>query len=121
MRFLADMGISMATVGALRALGYEIVHLREVDLIRLSDEEIVSKAKREGRIVLTMDLDFGQIMALTRRSAPSTILLRMRNQTPSAGTPRLIRVLQECHLQLEFGAFVTVEDNGYRVRRLPLV
>lgn len=69
MRFLADMGISMATVGALRALGYEIVHLREVDLIRLSDEEIVSKAKREGRIVLTMDLDFGQIMALTRRSS----------------------------------------------------
>jgi len=78
-------------------------------------------AQSEARIVLTMDLDFGQIMALTRRSAPSTILFRMRNQTPLAVKPRLLRVLRECQLPLESGAFVPVEDNGYRIRSLPLV
>ena len=117
MRFLADMGISMTTVAALRTLGHEIVHLREVDLIRLSDEEIVSKAQNEERIVLTRDLDFGQIMALTRRSAPSTILFRMRNQTPSAVAPRLLRVLRECQLPLESGAFVTGHITPRGARR----
>jgi predicted nuclease of predicted toxin-antitoxin system len=114
------MGVSMTTVAAIRTLKHEIIHLREVDLIRLSDEEIVLKAANEKRIVLTMDLDFGQIIALTRRSVPSTILFRMRNQSPSAVTPRLLRVLEECQLPLESGAFITVEDQGYRVRPLPL-
>jgi predicted nuclease of predicted toxin-antitoxin system len=57
MKFLADMGISLATVRALRELGYEVVHLLEEGLCRLSDPEILEKARVEGRILLTCDLD----------------------------------------------------------------
>ena len=41
MKFLADMGISQKTVEWLRNQGYNIVHLREEGLQKLSDEAIL--------------------------------------------------------------------------------
>jgi predicted nuclease of predicted toxin-antitoxin system len=120
MNFLADMGVSMTTVNALRHLGHDVLHLRDQGLIRMEDSCIVTKARTEGRIVLTFDLDFGEIMALSKTASPSVILFRMRNQTPGAVTPRLLQVIQECGPQLVSGAFVTVEDLGYRLRPLPI-
>ena len=120
MKFLADMGVSMTTVIALRQLGHDVTHLREQGLICMEDRDIVAKASAEGRIVLTFDLDFGEIMALSKTANPSVILFRMRNQTPKAVTPRLGQVLHECQTHLDQGAFITVEDSGYRVRRLPI-
>src|SRR4051812_31092211 len=45
-RFLADMGVSVATVEALRATNHDAVHLRDEGLIRLPDVQIVAKAVR---------------------------------------------------------------------------
>ena len=120
MRFLADMGVSITTVEALRAADHDAVHLREEGLIRLPDPEIVSKAARERRIVLTFDLDFGDILAAARGEAPSVIIFRLRNQTPAAVNPRLFRVIDDCESELASGAIIIVEDEGYRVRRLPI-
>lgn len=63
MKFLADMGISQRTVEWLRNQDYNIVHLREQNLQRLDDEAILIKAKNEGRVILTMDLDFTNLLA----------------------------------------------------------
>ena len=73
MRFLADMGISVTTVKALRAADHDAVHLRDEDLIRLPDPHITAKAAREGRRVLTFDLDFGDILAAAGSDSPSVI------------------------------------------------
>ena len=105
MKFLADMGVSMTTVLALRNLGHDAVHLREQGLMRMEDPDIVAKARTEARIVLTFDLDFGEIMAFSGRQSPTVVLFRMRNQTPHAVTPRLIQVIQECNAELAAGAF----------------
>jgi predicted nuclease of predicted toxin-antitoxin system len=78
------------------------------------------KAVREGRIVLTFDLDFGDILAVSHNEAPSVIIFRLRNQTPAAVNPRLFRVISECEAELASGAIIIVEDEGYRVRRLPI-
>ena len=57
MRFSADMGISLRRVAFLRDRGVEAVHLHELGLDRMSDAEVVRKARREGYVVLTYDLD----------------------------------------------------------------
>jgi hypothetical protein len=72
--FLAGMGVSLTTVEALRAANHDAVHLRDEGLIRLRDADIVAKALAENRIVLTFDLDFGDILqsrAVTRRASSS--------------------------------------------------
>ena len=74
MRFLADRGVSITTVQALRAAAHDAVHLREEGLIRLPDPDIVAKASQEQRVVLTFDLDFGDILAVARTETPTEAL-----------------------------------------------
>jgi predicted nuclease of predicted toxin-antitoxin system len=75
---------------------------------------------QEQRVVLTFDLDFGDILAVASMETPSVIIFRLRNQTPGAVNPRLFRVINDCENELASGAIIIVEDERYRVRRLPI-
>ncbi len=120
MRFLADMGISSTTVTWLRTEGHDVVHARELGMARAPDALIVEKAGQEGRVILTCDLDFGDIMASSGAVQPAIILIRLRNQTPAHVNGRLRQVLAQSHPAITNGALVTVEESRHRVRLLPL-
>ncbi len=110
----------MTTVQSLRGLGHETIHLREEKLSRLADSDILEKARKEGRIVITFDLDFGDLLAAGGHSLPSVIIFRLHNQIPSSVTPKLIEVVSCRADDLLSGALIIVEDTRYRVRRLPI-
>ena len=121
MRFLADMGVSMRVVQWLRTQGYDAVHLRDEGLQRLPNGKIFDKAEAEGRIVLTFDLDFGEIVALRPQEATtSVILFRLRDTRTPRVIERIERVLAGSSDELQSGAIVVVEEGRYRVRALPL-
>jgi predicted nuclease of predicted toxin-antitoxin system len=120
MRFLADMGISRAVTEWLRISGHDVVHLRDEGLARSTNGEIFLKAAREGRIVLTFDLDFGEILALIGSKRVSVILFRLHNTRSTNVIGRLEAVLRDSLDSLEQGAIVVVEETRHRVRRLPL-
>lgn len=120
MRFLADMGVSPVTVNILRQRGHDAVHLAEQDLARLPDPEILEKAQQEERILLTFDLDFGELLAIAGTALPSVITFRLQNTKPAFATARLLETLAECEDVLETGALITLEDTRYRLRRLPI-
>lgn len=120
MKFLADVGVSMSTVRALRDAGHDAAHLREQGLQRLPDSDILKKAAAEGRIVLTFDLDFGDLLALGMQKSPSVVIFRLHNETPASVNPRLLEVLHDRSPELQAGAVIVVEDNRYRLRRLPI-
>jgi len=94
-RFLADMGISQSTVSWLRGKGHNVTHLREEELHRMSDAEITEKGRKEERIILTCDLDFGDIMAASGGICPSIIIFRLEDQRPRNVNRRLAQVLGE--------------------------
>ena len=71
MKFLADMGISPATVAFRRSMGHEATHLREEGLERLPDTAVLEKARIENRVLLTHDLDFGELIAASGAVLPS--------------------------------------------------
>ncbi len=120
MKFLADIGISLRTVAWLRDAGYDIVHLREQGLQRLPDEEILVKARIEERIMLTVDLDFAQLLAVSAETLPSVILFRLGNENYEAINERLTEVLSQCQQDLEAGAIISVSNKTFRVKRLPI-
>ncbi len=70
MKFLLDMGLARSTATFLRTQGYNAVHLREEGWQRLADEKIIEKARNEDRVILTHDLDFGRLIALSQRQFP---------------------------------------------------
>ena len=87
---------------------------------RASDSDIVKKAKHEERIILTCDLDFGDIMSALSEQYPSVIIFRLGNEVPSNVIRRLNQVLKESSHALESGAIISVEETRHRVRFLPL-
>jgi predicted nuclease of predicted toxin-antitoxin system len=120
MRFLADMGISQVVVAWLQAQGHEATHLRDEGLHRLENGEIVTKAFRESRVILTWDLDFTEILALSGRHQVSAVIFRLVNTRSAHVIERFARVLQESAQDLEDGAIISVEEARHRVRLLPL-
>lgn len=120
MRFLADMGISPRSVAFLRDMGAEAVHLHELGLERLPDAAIVEKARSEGYIVLTHDLDFGELLALSGADLPSVVIFRLQSMRPS-NVNRYLRILITDHqTALAEGAIFSVSESRIRVRRLPI-
>ena len=120
MRFLADMGISQEVVTWLREQGHEATHLRDEGLQRLENGAIFIKAIRETRIILTWDLDFTEIVALSGRTQVSAVVFRLINTRSVHVIERLKRVLLESAQDLEEGAIISVEEGRHRVRLLPL-
>jgi predicted nuclease of predicted toxin-antitoxin system len=120
MRFLADAGISPKTIDFLRRNGHEAVHVRELGLQRAADQLLVEKARAEDRVLLTFDLDFGEILALGVVSRPSVLIFRLSDERADSVNRRLQQVLSEQAEALASGVLILVEDFRYRLRRLPI-
>ncbi len=120
MRFLADMGVAQRIVDWLRENGHDAVHLREEALGRLPDPAIFQKAYDESRVLLTFDLDFGEILAMSEGMVRSVIIFRLHNTRTPHVIDRLRKVLADSSTALERGAIVVVEESRHRVRPLPL-
>jgi len=119
MRFLADMGVNLQIVQWLRRNGDDAIHLRDEGLQRLPDRNIFEKAFSEGRVILTFDLDFGEIAALSSGRIVSVILFRLHNTRTTHVLQRLQAALT-FRPELENGAVIVVEETRCRVRRLPI-
>ena len=120
MRFLADMGVALRIVEELRSEGHDAIHLNEEGLHRLPNGMIFEKAAAEGRILLTFDLDFGEIVALSGGRLVNVIVFRLRNTRTPHVMDRLKKVLKESVQDLEQGAIIVVEESRHRIRHLPL-
>jgi len=119
MRFLADMGVNIKVVEWLRNNGHDAKHLREEGLHRMPNGEIFTKALLENRIIITFDLDFGEIVALSKGKKASVVLFRLHNTRTSHLIRRLSIVLEDSANALEEGAVVVIEESRHRVRHLP--
>jgi predicted nuclease of predicted toxin-antitoxin system len=121
MRFLADMGVALRVVRHLRASGHDALHLAEQGLQRLPDRDIFAKARAEGRIVLTFDLDFADVAAAAGTTLPSVVIFRLGNAGADFVIERLTAAVDSAGPMLLSGAIVAVEDGRIRVRSLPIV
>ena len=120
MKFLADMGLARSTVAFVQGQGHDAVHLRDQGLQRLRDGEIVEKATAEGRVILTHNLDFGRIVAVSGATVPSVITFRLQDMRPAQVNHYLAEVLGRFSAELEAGALVSVNERAIRVRSLPV-
>jgi predicted nuclease of predicted toxin-antitoxin system len=109
----------MRVVEWLRNNGHEAVHLREERLERLANGEIFVKAAREKRVVLTFDLDFGEIVAFSHDAPVSVIVFRLRNTRAAHVIDRLASVLATAGSLLDTACVIAVEESRHRVRRFP--
>lgn len=120
MRLLADLHIAPRTVSFLNGLGHDVVRVTDLLPADTPDEVIVQRAAQERRIILTQDLDFSSIIALSGRRSPSLLSLRLSSSKVEIVNAVLQRMLPVLESDLEQGSIVTIEDQRIRLRRLPL-
>ena len=119
-RLLADVHISPKTVGDLQKQGYEIMRSSEVLPANAPDINILEFARTENWVVLTQDLDFSMLVALSRYSQPSLITLRLSSAKPDIVAQKLLDVLPQLEEALQEGSAITIQDESIRIRKLPV-
>jgi predicted nuclease of predicted toxin-antitoxin system len=120
LRFLLDMGIAHSVSAWLKNQGHDAIHLNDEDLYKLPDISIIKKAIKEKRIILTTDMDFGQLLAFNKSYKASVIQFRTSTFTPTNIRNKLELLFEEFSNQLEGDFIITIEDYRTRFRKLPI-
>jgi predicted nuclease of predicted toxin-antitoxin system len=120
LKFLIDMAVTPDAVDRLRAAGHDAVHAATVGLARASDSQLQDFARRDGRIIITADLDFPRLIALQQADGPGVILFRGGSYSDSEMLDLIGRVLaRSAALDLEH-SIVVVDRRRIRRRSLPM-
>lgn len=114
--FIADECFSGLLLKALRAAGFDVS--RSADLLPAAmDEQVLAIAYAEGRVLLTEDRDFGELVVRLGLPTHGVVRVDLRSLERSAREVRLVEALTSLGSGVE-GALVTVEPTRTRVRRL---
>ena len=87
---------------------------------KATDDEILALGRKEGRVIVTQDLDFSTLPALGEYDRLSLVTLRTTDADPDFVTRRLLDTLPLFKTQLMHGCVVTIGDERYRVRSMPI-
>ncbi|MCW7074785.1 MAG: DUF5615 family PIN-like protein [Candidatus Methanospirare jalkutatii] len=121
MKFLVDMALSPKTVKVLRDSGYEAIRVNELGMAKSKDREILAYAKKNDMVVITADLDFGDILANTGHKKPSVIIFRLKNPSPEHVNSLLLSAIPHIKDSLDKGSIIVIDDYRIRIRELPVL
>jgi predicted nuclease of predicted toxin-antitoxin system len=120
-KFLIDNPLSPRVAAGLRAAGHDAVHVLDYGMHAATDEAIFERAALESRVVVSVDTDFGTLLALREATSPSVILLRAVSLRRADDQVALILVaLASTEAALRRGAIVILERHRLRLRDLPI-
>lgn len=119
MKILIDMNLSPRWVRLFDDASFESVHWSTIGATNAPDKEIMDYAKANDYIVLTNDLDFSAILAVTHGEKPSVVQIRAENVSPDVIGWPVIAALRQMTAELEEGALITVDPKRTRLRLLP--
>lgn len=121
MRFLVDENLSWRLAELLAEAGHDAVHVRDLHAAGAPDIAVLALAVADERVIISADTDFGALLAQSRATKPSVILVRAiagRRPTDLARTILTHLYLLEAHLKS--GAVAAFSEADVRVRPLPL-
>jgi predicted nuclease of predicted toxin-antitoxin system len=115
-RFLADESCDHRVVIALRHAGHDVAAVAEVAR-GASDADVIERATREGRVLLTEDRDFGQLVHAAGGDGGSGVLYVRCPELVRPRLPALISsAVERAGRRLE-GSFTVWTPHRLRIRR----
>ena len=113
MKILLDTCVWGGTRKDLEAVGHDVVWTGDWPKDP-GDREILAYAHREGRVLVTLDKDFGE-MAIVRKTKHSGIVRLVNFSARQQGLICLL-VIDKYGIELKAGAIVTAEPGRLRIR-----
>jgi predicted nuclease of predicted toxin-antitoxin system len=120
MKLLLDACMPLDWLPFLNAHDQDCVAWLRIGPPNAPDADIMRYARENGFVVLTHDLDFGTLLAMSNADQPSVIQFRAPDIRPSALGSLLLHALAAHESILKEGALITVEAERVRSRILPL-
>lgn len=113
--FLSDENIHIDVVTHLRSQGFNVVSVKETNLIGAVDLTIIRKAFIENRIIITHDSDFGTLAVLAGEPVIGILYLRPGHINPmfTIGT---LNVLFDREIDIEAPFLIVAERVGRNVK-----
>ena len=114
MKFQADAHISVEMVAMIRVLGHDCLDTSAIPP-RSPDVEVLKSAANDGRIVVTSDKDFGELVFVYGIACLGVILIRvaLADETDRVAYVRSVWPIVMSRLP---GSFITITVSGIRVR-----
>ncbi len=116
MKVLLDENLSPAHAARLRETGHDAIAVPDIGPSSASDAEVRSVAIAQGRILVTLDADFGNILRYPVAHTPGVIWLRLH---PPAET-KIQEALERCLTKLAYNVLaaklVVVDEDKIRIR-----
>jgi len=120
MKVIIDMNLSPKWADFLKENTIEAVHWSSIGFPDAPDSEIIAYAKQHGFTILTSDLDFGFILAITKGEKPSVIQIRADVLGPDRIGSIVASAIKQLAADIDRGALVTIDPHKTRVSLLPL-
>jgi predicted nuclease of predicted toxin-antitoxin system len=119
MKFLFDQSADFRLISHLRNLGHDVVAISRNYPPGLPDENVLTIAKEEERILIVADRDFGELIFHQELAHAGVIFFRLPGTPLQTKVEHLNRVLEEYTDQLERGEFLVVTPGRIRVADCP--
>ncbi|MCK9914492.1 DUF5615 family PIN-like protein [Microbacteriaceae bacterium K1510] len=117
MRWLADECIDAGLVAYLRHSDHDVLYMAEAAPAS-NDTDVMARALREERLLLTEDKDFGDLVFRHGVAVPGIVLLRIDPAQHSLKRQRLDAAIARFGEAGLFGRYTIVEEGRFRLRPL---
>ena len=74
-KFLLDADMPRSSAEVIRSLGFDVKDVRDLGMRYAKDQEIMDLLWKRARVVITRDLDYGEILRYPQH--PGAIILRL--------------------------------------------
>ncbi len=116
MKFPVDRCVGRRLGDWLRGQGHDVVQAHEFGFDP-GDQALLQRAATEGRILVTIDTDFGELVYV--RDAPHVGLVRLPDVPAAQRVALMAEVLQRHRHALEAQAVVTIRSGRIRISHSP--
>ncbi len=116
MKFLLDENVDHPLASFLSSLDHDVTSIAFDYTKSIKDTDVLSIARKEKRILITNDLDFGELIFRQHLPHRGVILFRLGKENLATKKRWLLIVLEKYQSQLQH--FIVVTDHGIRIRRI---
>lgn len=116
MKFKTDENLPLEASAALRERGFDAETVWDEDLSGVDDRVIAARVQIEGRVLLTLDLDFANIQAYPPDQYTGIIVLRLEQQDKATVVAYVARVATALGQRSPIGELWIVQKDRIRFR-----
>jgi predicted nuclease of predicted toxin-antitoxin system len=116
MKLKLDENLSRHLKRTLSALQHDVSTAEEEGLLSQPDSVVAARAKSENRVLLTLDIEFGNLTKYPPGEHPGVILFRPKILGPLTVNKFIEDFFRQTEVESLAGCLVVVDPNRTRVR-----